>query len=57
MDEVHFNDDIPQILSALSNNPTLLLLSGTNSDSQKQTRAAAFDGMIQEIEFSVHKLS
>ena len=40
VDEVRYTDELNKVL-----NGTLLLLNGINSDSGKQTRTAAFDGM------------
>ena len=45
MDEVRYTDEIPRVLEELRAKPTLLTLNGTNSDSKKATRPAAFDGM------------
>jgi hypothetical protein len=44
VDEVRYVDELSTRLSEFSGS-SLLLLSGTNSDSHKQTRAAAFDGI------------
>jgi hypothetical protein len=44
VDEVRYVDELTTRLSEFSGS-SLLLLSGTNSDSNKQTRAAAFDGI------------
>ncbi|PAA50308.1 hypothetical protein BOX15_Mlig030441g2 [Macrostomum lignano] len=48
VDEVHYVDEIPKVLASLgqaSAPPTLLTLSGVNSDSRLRTREAAFDGI------------
>jgi len=45
VDEVCYADEMPERLGKLTADPTLLLLNGTNSDSGKGTRPAAFDGM------------
>ena len=47
VDLVYYVDEIPQRLRELQAKPNLLLLSGTNSDSGKNTRTAAFDGISQ----------
>ena len=44
VDEVCYADEMPERLGKLTADPTLLLLNGTNSDSGKGTRPAAFDG-------------
>jgi len=44
VDEVCYTDELSSRLEKFSESK-LLLLNGTNSDSGKQTRAAAFDGM------------
>ena len=44
VDEVCYSDEMPERLGKLAADPTLLLLNGTNSDSGKGTRPAAFDG-------------
>ena len=46
VDEVCYADEMPERLAADS---TLLLLNGTNSDSGKGTRPAAFDGKTNLI--------
>ncbi len=46
VDEVHFVDEIPKVLEQMNDgSSTLLTLHGTNTDSGKTTRAAAFDGI------------
>ncbi|XP_059087149.1 xaa-Pro dipeptidase-like [Tigriopus californicus] len=47
VDEVRYVDDMPNSLRELQKEPTLLTLNGVNSDSKKQTRPAAFDGMSE----------
>jgi len=47
VDLVYYTDEIPQRLREIQADSNLLLLSGTNSDSGKMTRTAAFDGMSQ----------
>lgn len=48
VDEVRYVDEMPAVLEKMSSGggkkPTLLTLNGTNSDSSKATRPAAFDG-------------
>eukprot|EP00095_Tigriopus_kingsejongensis_P002767 maker-scaffold845_size89356-snap-gene-0.20 protein:Tk02767 transcript:maker-scaffold845_size89356-snap-gene-0.20-mRNA-1 annotation:"xaa-pro dipeptidase" len=45
VDEVRFVDEMATVLSGLRTQSTLLTLNGTNTDSRKATRPAAFDGM------------
>ena len=49
MDEVHYLGDMNKVLSTMANGgkPTLLTLLGTNTDSGKTTRTAAFDGISE----------
>lgn len=46
VDEVHYTDEIPEVLKALKIE-VILLLSGLNSDSGKKSRPAAFDGISE----------
>ncbi len=45
VDHVKYTDDLKNHFKTVSAKPTLLLLSGSNSDSGKSTRPAAFDGI------------
>ncbi len=47
VDDVFFADEIGQQLREMNSSGTLLLLNGTNTDSGKQTRTAAFDGIAK----------
>lgn len=49
VDEVYYVDDMKNFLSAMvsGGKPTLLTLLGTNTDSGKTTRTAAFDGISE----------
>ena len=47
VDRVYYVDEMPQRLRDMQAESNLLLLNGTNSDSGKTTRTAAFDGMSQ----------
>ena len=49
MDEVYYVEDMKNFLSAMvsGGKPTLLKLLGTNTDSGKTTRTAAFDGISE----------
>ena len=51
VDEVCYADEMPERLGNLAADPTLLLLNGTNSDSGKGTRPAAFDGKTKLQQF------
>ena len=48
MDDVKYVDEMKEVLKKAGG--TLLLLDGTNSDSGKNTRPAAFDGNISHIQ-------
>ena len=47
VDEVYYLENMKDVLSTMmkGNKPTLLTLLGTNTDSGKTTRTAAFDGI------------
>jgi Xaa-Pro dipeptidase len=46
VDEVHYIDEMPKVLKTMNGgSSTLLTLNGTNTDSAKTTRPAAFDGI------------
>jgi len=49
VDEVYYLEDMKKFLSTMANGgkPTLLTLLGTNTDSGKTTRTAAFDGISE----------
>lgn len=45
VDEVYYSDEMTKILKSMASESNLLLLNGTNSDSEKDARTAAFDGI------------
>ena len=49
VDEVYYLENMKDVLSTMmkGNKPTLLTLLGTNTDSGKTTRTAAFDGISE----------
>jgi Xaa-Pro dipeptidase len=47
VDDVFYIDEMAKKLCELQSSPNLLLLNGTNSDSSKQTRPAAFQGISE----------
>jgi Xaa-Pro dipeptidase len=47
VDDVFYVDEMAKKLCEMQSSPNLLLLNGTNSDSSKQTRPAAFEGISE----------
>ncbi len=56
VDQVFYVDEMAERLKEMQTNSTLLLLNGTNSDSGKNTRTAAFDGMSKFQVINFHNI-